>query len=744
MRIKALFLAACMLLICGLTGCGTNEDTKEMGRFAEKRLIELSGANSLGISSNENGNLVLYTYDDESVSRRTITLDGEVLESVKIDWMNDLIRSGGSPFSVSEGADGTVYFLYTNAEGENALASSADGTVKNIEIEGWNQASEMSGNTSGADELVFDSELEEGKASSVYGGSVSIEGDDSGLYPLSVCTLESGEFLIIYSGAGIHRYSSDGEKLREYGAGLYFAAYAVGGGKLAVSEFMGGGIIVYDLESGEEIKSYPYSSDSFNLSLAIEGDDVYVADSNGIHRLTDSGKETVIEGGLTSLMVPTYQTDGFLVLGSSQFLLALSDDDGMYLAKNYFDETLPSEPDKVLNIFSLYDNNTIRQAIGEFQRMNPDVLVNLNIALTDDSGVTAEDAIRKLNTELISGNGPDLIVLDGLPFQSYIEKGFLKDISELASLLLESGEYFDNILGAYSSGDKIYAVPARFTLPVMFGSGETLDNISSLSALADLLEEGQGSDPMVLVAPDELWSDEGIMMKYYDACAGSFINSDGSINEEALTEYLQGMQRIDAALKESSPKSGEDLVMIAFGGSAGFETLDTGSWKVRDGSALAHIQQLSGIMGLLNIGSDLGEIKGMELRSLFEQGLFYPVAGIGISNTCQEAEAAQQFIELLLSEKIQNKYLFDGFPINSQALSVMIDDNLTNLWGQEPVSDMNFENLCESLKTPVFIDEVIKNAVAQQFPSLADGGIEPEQAAKNIISGTRIYLAEGR
>ena len=36
--------------------------------------------------------------------------------------------------------------------------------------------------------------------------------------------------------------------------------------------------------------------------------------------------------------------------------------------------------------------------------------------MAESDSVTREDAVKKLNTEIIAGNGPDLIVMDGLPF----------------------------------------------------------------------------------------------------------------------------------------------------------------------------------------------------------------------------------------------------------------------------------------------------------------------------------------
>ena len=61
------------------------------------------------------------------------------------------------------------------------------------------------------------------------------------------------------------------------------------------------------------------------------------------------------------------------------------------------------------------------------------------------SEVTSDD-IRTLNTELLSGNGADVLLLDGLPTQSYIDKGILEDITDLSEELMSSGEYLESMM----------------------------------------------------------------------------------------------------------------------------------------------------------------------------------------------------------------------------------------------------------------------------------------------------------
>ena len=89
------------------------------------------------------------------------------------------------------------------------------------------------------------------------------------------------------------------------------------------------------------------------------------------------------------------------------------------------------------------------------------------------AGEVSTDDIRTLNTELLSGNGADVLLLDGLPVDSYIEKGVLEDLTDLAADLTGQDSYLAEILkNTAQSGGKIYGMPLKFKIPILFGDEE--------------------------------------------------------------------------------------------------------------------------------------------------------------------------------------------------------------------------------------------------------------------------------
>jgi ABC-type glycerol-3-phosphate transport system substrate-binding protein len=94
----------------------------------------------------------------------------------------------------------------------------------------------------------------------------------------------------------------------------------------------------------------------------------------------------------------------------------------------------------------LQDSDTLRQAVNIFRQEYADIYVNLEIGMTDDNGVTLEDALKTLSTDILAGNGPDVLILDGMPVDSYVEKGILIDISDVVDEVKASDGLVDSIV----------------------------------------------------------------------------------------------------------------------------------------------------------------------------------------------------------------------------------------------------------------------------------------------------------
>ena len=84
-----------------------------------------------------------------------------------------------------------------------------------------------------------------------------------------------------------------------------------------------------------------------------------------------------------------------------------------------------------LNIYMLNDNQNVRDAIACYAAAAPDVEIDIEVGVPDYD-TTVSDALKKLNTRLLSGNGPDIILMDDIQSESYMQSGQLLELTDLS------------------------------------------------------------------------------------------------------------------------------------------------------------------------------------------------------------------------------------------------------------------------------------------------------------------------
>ena len=100
--------------------------------------------------------------------------------------------------------------------------------------------------------------------------------------------------------------------------------------------------------------------------------------------------------------------------------------------------------------------------------------------------MTVDDVIRTLNVEIFAGEGPDVLVLDGLPVESYIRQGILADLSNI-----DTSNCYENIVHCYADESGCWALPLLFRPSMVYCQSEEnkarLSEAQNLTDLQDLL-----------------------------------------------------------------------------------------------------------------------------------------------------------------------------------------------------------------------------------------------------------------
>ncbi len=219
-----------------------------------------------------------------------------------------------------------------------------------------------------------------------------------------------------------------------------------------------------------------------------EDEKLYLAGEKGLYR-HGAGQEEMdqlIDGSLSRLGSPLYGIKGMVMMEDETFLAVFNS--GKVVRFTY-DPNMPSMPEESLKVYSLEDSYGIRTAIAMYQIAKPNVHVEYEIGRGEDNGVTREDALKKLNTQIMAGEGPDVLMMDGLPVDSYIEKGLLLDLNEFLEDVFKEEELYENLIRAFAYEGSIYTIPMQAGFPVMLGREGYVSEMKDLASVADEMEK---------------------------------------------------------------------------------------------------------------------------------------------------------------------------------------------------------------------------------------------------------------
>ena len=238
-------------------------------------------------------------------------------------------------------------------------------------------------------------------------------------------------------------------------------------------------------------ENLPDASDAAFAACTDSDGNYYYASQKGIYRLAKGGDlaELVVDGAGTVLSASSASLMGLARCADGGFLAvtmeSTTDDEnstsyGGHVYRIFWDETAPARGSgDALVVWSLENSDTVRAAINEYEAQYPERTVDYQIAL--ESGGSTADAITALNTALLAGSGPDVVILDGLDWQVYQEQGLLEDLSPW----VDTESLVSNVAAPFIGEDSsVYVLPARFAVPVLVGTESDLAAASSLESLS--------------------------------------------------------------------------------------------------------------------------------------------------------------------------------------------------------------------------------------------------------------------
>lgn len=519
-------------------------------------------------------------------------------------------------------------------------------------------------------------------------------------------------------------------------------------------------------------KTVSYTGGGYPLTVfgGEEEDTIYIACRDGLYRhaLGGSVMEQVIDGALSTFGDSTSYIYNVKALENQKFAALFNPSAG--LVYYTFDENIPSMPDKEIRIYSLEENLSVRQAVTSYKKEHTDMYVRYEVGIEEESGISAEDAMKKLNTQILSGDGPDVLILDGLPLDTYVEKGMLKDLSGVLESLNGEDALFENLVDGFrEEGGAVFAMPLCIRVPLLTGDRAVIEKMDDLESFAEGMEELRREKP------------EGGLLGIYDAetllklfgqvSSSAWVDENGQLDEEAVRDFLSQMKRIyDAELAGAVPEEvaaleAEDEVLSRYGVDVSAKKMEVcqNVLNIPRGYAKLACGYTDSIQLCLDsVTSVMRTDERMSCRIFNgqEQNAFIPKAMVGISAGTEQPEEVEAFIRKIFSKEAQ-EYMYEGWPVNQAAFADAFDfyepdaengsmlltmpdgteEELSLYWPNEQEKEAFTEQVM-TLQVPVRTGAYLCGLVYETGVRVLEGSLRVEDGAEEIGKKAAIYLAE--
>lgn len=514
---------------------------------------------------------------------------------------------------------------------------------------------------------------------------------------------------------------------------------------------------------------YPYGSYSSG------GDEILLLMRSGIYsyKLYGGEPECILDGGMYSISDVDKEFAGMAVTEGESgrtFYILYSDGKLMHYV---MDESLPAEPEGCLRVYSLYEDGNIRQAVSAFRKKHPELSIRYEVGVQPGYGMTEEDALRNLSTELSAGTGPDILVMDDLPIGSYAEKGVLEDLASLRKTMPEE-EYFLPVIDGFASEAGQYVMPLAFAVPALGGDAEKIQamgEIQSLQQLAQELEKaaaGQEGSVIGTRSPEEM------LRLFAQSSMGAWMTEDGTLDRAALEDFLTQVKRIYDLQPESPEYEIYGMEWNKWGSGENVLGRKHGSYGLSEALSFKFVSSprqpfyagyLSGAQADYPMTQGQLDHAGGSYQMMPGQnyGTCLPATLMAMNSASPNKENGRLFLAYIFSKEFQGSVALNGTPVNKRAYQrrqANPDRDSTRTYmnygysapdGSHvsvkiywPTSE-NFaklSSLFESVSGVNYCDNRIYEAVIEYGQKALTGEIGIKEAVDEMEEELELYLAE--
>lgn len=528
-----------------------------------------------------------------------------------------------------------------------------------------------------------------------------------------------------------------------------------------------------DPETKDWGKETPVSSRAWNI---LPGNDVYayffMDNGNIFGERRDNGEvEKVVDWIACDVDSNSINSDRFGFLSDGRIVAVTyeySDNDPsrqQVLVLNRVDAAAVTTKTE-LTLACLYLDYNLRSQIVKFNKSNPDY----RIVVKDYSEYATDDdynaGLTKLNTEIISGNVPDILVNGTeLPIGQYAAKGLLEDLWPYldADPEYSRDKLMTQPLNAAQTDGKLYRLPIDFGVTTAVGLGKVVGEYTTWT-LADV-NDALSKLPEGATVFNKYYT-QAEMLQYCIAMnAGSFMNwQDGtcSFDTDEFRALLEFVKPFPAEYDWQSDA----------------EEYESDYTRLKNGKQLLYPTSISDFDSIYYMFAVLDHdvrFIGFPREDGSSGNAFNASCTLSISTTCKDKSGAWAFIRSTLSDDYQESIW--NYPIvksvfEAKAQEAMTQEYETDADGNQILDDdgnpipissggMSYGNepmielyavtqeqydavlaLIDSTTTFVDYDQNVLDIISDEAAGYFAGSKTVEEASKLIQSRVSLYIQE--
>jgi ABC-type glycerol-3-phosphate transport system substrate-binding protein len=722
-KLKAAALFSTFMTLGLFAGCsGEEQQADELAKGGYVESVMEVGSDVFSLSELELIDNKLTTFDSMFCNEYIISDDDSKVEMSVNQTMKKLEPSDGYLTLLARSENG--YFISkisgTNFKTDYFLVSS-DGEEKKLDIDDYITHAEYS---------------ESGQLFIVGGGNLCEVSESGSVKPLmtvgeNVINIDSiGDNIIVIDEKGVHFYDIKNDKEAEAPKALrdFFADYINKAG-----------------------------SEEVHIDMCkAPNDSICIACSDGIYKyiLNGNNVEQIVDGVSCSLGNPSLKLSSVYYCDDESIIVAF--DEGT-ISRFSYDSEMKNSKEVVLKVYTLEKDEVLSQLINGYASQNREVKIDYQIGMKD--GITYEDAMKDFTTQVLSGNAPDLIMLDGMNIDNYIDKNMLCDLSSFESEWNKDEKLLDNIVKWNKKGDKVYNVACKFTIPAIGADSDDLKKLNSLEDIAEYIKDNrkQYNDrfPLMYFEKPEQLVKTALMYENDD------IFGSGKIDSDKLEKFFGSCYDIN----KNNAKEGE---CISYGYDGSEMTFADRLFNVMIEDHTVAVGTVNTFNYDLNVLESLDDLKN-ENNADYKFGtgkngnVFVPKCNLGIIEAGKNHDEAQKFIAYALGAEPQKLAEESGFPVNTDALSWFYKKNendINNFYGYDLTSldesktfvfdikwitnkqAKEFDEFIRSLDTPFTVDKATEQIIVNNAIECMNDSISVSEAASKTVSQLEIKMKE--